>query len=177
MERLLGLLVPAGAQYLRPSELKARAARGQLPRGPLDTPERIKEYTKALRERPWAAAHADVSGREKETQLIFAQAAMRDPTMLFPDADPQVALRLSREIAEYDLVSAPRKKRLLSQKPLLGFVLRKRHELDTQVPLYRNYRYWRSVIRPGIRQEGEDALRAQFLEWYDQGGRAPGDWE
>ena len=173
LEGILNWFFPLGQTYLRPSEQEARAARAKLPEGPYDTPKKIEAYEAALREFPWAQAHVGASGTQRQTALSYAQAFARDPSMLFPDASPTVALRLSEKIQSYENASPQMRGEMTKLDPLLSAALQRKALYVQNNPLLLSYYFWRSQIHPKTRVEGEEALQQQFLSWYDKGGRAP----
>ena len=169
LEQFLGLVFPFGVQLTRPEELKAAAARTNLPQGRRDTPERIQKYEEALDANPWASAHLGAQGSDLATHAQYVFNVFRNPAVLFPDANPAVAERLSRDLANYDAApSTDSKNSIKSVNPLVGFALQRRAMFIQNDPVAGAYIQWRQTVHPEQRAEGENALLPQFIQWYLQ---------
>ena len=171
LEALAGLIFPFGIQYVRPEELKVRAAKRELPQGMRETKEKQEKFEKALDQHPWAAAHLGAEGTDLRTRAQKVFNMFRNPAVLFPDADPKVAERMSRDLMAYD--AAPTMKAKASIKignPLVGLALQKRSLRMQEDEMSQAYMEWRQDVHPQKRVEGEEAMLNSFLDWYLQRG-------
>ena len=167
LEQFLGIMFPFGVQLLRPEERKALAARTNLPQGRRDTPEKIEKYEQALDANPWAGAHLGAQGSELATHAQYVFNVFRNPATLFPDANPEVATRLSRDLANYDAAPTTDSKNSIKQmNPLVGFALQRRALFIQNDPVAGAYIQWRQTVHPQERGENEEALLPQFIQWY-----------
>lgn len=173
MEALAGLIFPFGVQYVRPEELKVRAAKRELPQGMRETPEKQQKFEKALDQHPWAAAHLGAEGTDLRTRAQGVFAMFRNPAVLFPDADPKVAERMSRDLMAYDAAPTTKAKESIKQgNPLVGLALQKRALAIQGDDMATGYIKWRQQVHPQARAEGEEAMIGQFLDWWlKQGGK------
>lgn len=173
LEGGLSTLLPFTTRFAGDTEVSAATARRHLPTGPADTPAKVERLLQAQREAPEASLSGGVSGTQFDTRMAYVQAVKRDPAMLFPDADPSVAATLSKALAGFS--STGNKNRLI-ENPLIAVAYKRMQTFLSQYPEAEAYDYWRQNVHPERRGEGEDALMAQFKEWYLSGGSVPSGW-
>lgn len=176
-EHGVNMLLPLAVQVVGAEEAAAEKARRELPRGRRDTPEKQRAFDEALQKNPWAAAHLGVQGSDINTRLQFAFEMFRNPAVLFPDAHPDVAAMLAEQLAMYDRAPGPKAQAALKrQNPLISVALQRRYEAMSSLPEAKAYLWWRQQLHPQERAQGEEALMAQFIDWYRSGGRPPKEW-
>ena len=172
VEGTIGTLLPGTVRFLPKTEQDVYGARRNLPTGPLDTPEKLKGYQEALGENPAAAMHTGTSGTKVGTELEFALTARRNPAVLFPEATPKVAEDLMKGLIKYDDAKGmPGQRNVLIENPLVAYALQKRELVLKQYPILSAWDFWRKTYHPELREEGEEGLKQQFLDWYTREGQ------